>query len=288
MSHSCEPHTHKCGLTRSPPPPSYPTLRILGVAVDDVDRLYYEQLKQCVFQHELLVDSLIYKDVKLTATNDDQYFVFEDYLHQALLIFSRDTQVLKHFRSSSSTPAKSYIRGKLGMEDFAVVYPPNGVIPFHGFSMYVAPLCYVYGDPVVLYYVFREMYVRYFFRLHCISSHPQGVVCLCVLFEQLLQTHEPQLTFYLKSVGVQATRIAFRWLIRAFSGYLASDQVMLLWDKILAYDSLEILAVLALGIFSFRKVNLMQIQSHAAAEAVLADLTSLKVVPIIQLALFSK
>ena len=262
--------------------------KILGVGVDDVDRLYYEQLKQCVFQHELLVDSLIYKDVKLTATNDDQYFVFEDYLHQALLIFSRDTQVLKHFRSSSSTPAKSYIRGKLGMEDYAVVYPPNGVIPFHGFSMYVAPLCYVYGDPVVLYYVFREMYIRYFFRLHCISSHPQGVVALCVLFEQLLQTHEPQLTFYLKSVGVQATRIAFRWIIRAFSGYLASDQVMLLWDKILAYDSLEILSVLALGIFSFRKVNLMQIQSHAAGEAVLADLTSLKVVPIIQLALFSK
>ena len=69
---------------------------------------------------------------------------------------------------------------------------------------------------------------------------------------------------------------------------MASDQVMLLWDKILAYDSLEILSVLALGIFSFRKVNLMQIQSHAAGEAVLADLTSLKVVPIIQLALFSK
>ena len=46
------------------------------------DALYYDQLKMCVLQHDLLVDSLIYKDVKLTAVNDDQYFVFEDYLYQ--------------------------------------------------------------------------------------------------------------------------------------------------------------------------------------------------------------
>ena len=44
--------------------------------------------------------------------------------------------VLNHFSQSSATPAKSYIRGKLGVEAFAVTYPPNGVIPFHGFAMY--------------------------------------------------------------------------------------------------------------------------------------------------------
>ena len=55
---------------------------------------------------------------------------------QILLPFSRDTTVLKHFSHSSATPAKSYIRGKMGVEDFAINYPPNGVIPFHGFAMY--------------------------------------------------------------------------------------------------------------------------------------------------------
>jgi len=30
--------------------------------------------------------------------------------------------------------------------------------------------------------------------------------------------------------------------MRAFSGYLASNQLLALWDRILAYDSLEILA----------------------------------------------
>lgn len=37
-------------------------------------------------------------------------------------------------------------------------------------------------------------------------------------------------------------RISFKWLVRAFSGYLATDQLLLLWDRILGYNSLEILA----------------------------------------------
>lgn len=90
------------------------------------DILYYEQLKTNVIQHDLLVDSLIYKDVKLTASNDDYYFVFEDYLYQVLLCFSRDTSVLGHFAYNSASPPKSYIRGKLGLEEYAVFYPPNG------------------------------------------------------------------------------------------------------------------------------------------------------------------
>lgn len=31
---------------------------------------------------DLIVDKLVFKDVQLTATNDDQYFVFEDILYQ--------------------------------------------------------------------------------------------------------------------------------------------------------------------------------------------------------------
>lgn len=44
-------------------------------------------------------------------------------------------------------------------------------------------------------------------------------------------------------------RLAFKWLIRAFSGYLSSEQVLLLWDRILGYDSLEILPSMNFWIF---------------------------------------
>ncbi|NXF20219.1 TBC19 protein, partial [Rhodinocichla rosea] len=258
---------------------------LLNISNQPEDILYYEQLKSNVIQHNLLVDSLIYKDVKLTASNDDYYFVFEDYLYQVLLCFSRDTSVLEHFTYSSATPPKSYIQGKLGMEEYAVFYPPN--VNYNSFILSVAPLCFLYHEPSKLYQIFREMYVRFFFRLHSISSHPSGIVSLCLLFETLLQTHLPQLFYHLREIGAQPLRISFKWMVRAFSGYLATDQLLLLWDRILGYNSLEILAVLAAAVFAFRAVNLMEVTSLAAAEAVLADLSTLKVMPLLQIFLFA-
>ncbi|KAM6909057.1 LOW QUALITY PROTEIN: TBC1 domain family member 19 [Xenentodon cancila] len=290
---------------------------ILNSTNQPQDVMHYEQLKAGVIQHDLLVDNLIYKDVKLTASNDDYYFVFEDFLYQVLLCFSRDTAVLEHFKYNSATPPKSYIHAKGGDEELLVVYPPNGVIPFHGFSMYgeyvldlrlrqkeraigehesdslsdvcssVAPLCFLYNEPSKLYSVFREMYIRYFFRLHAISSAASGIVSLCLQFERLLQTHLPQLFYHLRQIGAQPLRIAFKWMVRAFSGYLSTDQLLLLWDRILGYDSLEVVAVLAAAVFAFRAENLMEVTSLASAEAVLADLSTLKVIPLIQIFLFA-
>uniref|UniRef100_A0A8C2CGK5 TBC1 domain family, member 19 n=1 Tax=Cyprinus carpio TaxID=7962 RepID=A0A8C2CGK5_CYPCA len=245
---------------------------ILNTTDDPEAITHYEQLKARVIHHDLLVDNLIYKDVKLTASNDDYYFVFEDYLYQVLLCFSRDTAVLEHFNYNCATPPKSCIQS---------------VIPFHGFSMYVAPLCFLYNEPSKLYSVFREMYIRYFFRLHSVSSHPSGIVSLCLQFERLLQTHLPQLFYHLREIGAQPLRIAFKWIVRAFSGYLSTDQLLLLWDRILGYDSLEIVAVLAAAVFAFRAENLMEVTSLASAEAVLADLSTLKVMPLLQIFLFA-
>ncbi|XP_028401722.1 TBC1 domain family member 19-like isoform X2 [Dendronephthya gigantea] len=215
---------------------------ILDVGDNEENKIYFEQLKSYVCTYDLLVDTLIKKDVKSTATNDDQYFVFEDLLYQVLLAFTRDTAVLKHFDQTSASPPRSYIRGKLGVYEYAVFYPPNGIIPFHGFAMYAAPLCYIYENPSRLYHVFRELYTRYFSRLHSISSHPQGIVSLCLLFETLLQSQEPGLFYHLRQIGMHPLKTAFNWMFYAFSGYLESEQVLILWDRVLGYDSLEILA----------------------------------------------
>ena len=56
--------------------------KILGVKVDEVDRLYYAQLKNEVILHDLMIDNIIFKDIKLTSVNDDFFFVFEDFLYQ--------------------------------------------------------------------------------------------------------------------------------------------------------------------------------------------------------------
>ena len=49
---------------------------------------------------------------------------------------------------------------------------------------------------------------------------------------------DPNLFQYLIKQEAHPVRIAFRWLIRAFAGFLPAAEVIYLWDFILAYDSL--------------------------------------------------
>lgn len=81
------------------------------------------------------------KDVKSIAVNDDQVFVFEDLLYQVLLVFSRDTHVLKCFEKSEIQVPKAYVKAieknaASKTDQYTQVnYPPNGFLPFEGFSM---------------------------------------------------------------------------------------------------------------------------------------------------------
>lgn len=206
----------------------------------------------------------------MTAVNDDQLFVFEDYLYQVLLLFSRDTFVANSFVKRNDDDSSS------------VIYPPNGIIPFYGFSMLVAPICFLYEEPVHLYFVFRSFYMKYLFKLQEISSSAESMLGLCVLFENLFRQLSPDLWFHLQEIQVQPLRIAFKWMMRGFSGYLASNQLLALWDRILAYESLELLSVLAVSIFLFRKTNVLTVNSESAVESIFSDISSVKVVPLLQ------
>lgn len=120
-----------------------------------------------------------------------------------MLCFSRDTEILSLALHSSSNSIHAILRGMPVAIESTVAYPPSGVIPFHGFTMYATALCYVYDDPMALYYTFRAFYMRYWFRLHEVSSHEQGILSLCLLFDRLLQTHEPQLWVHFKKINIQ-------------------------------------------------------------------------------------
>ncbi|CAF0705607.1 unnamed protein product [Brachionus calyciflorus] len=258
--------------------------QILNVNVENLDKIYYNYLKQCVFDYDLLIDSIYYKDVKTKAVNDDQVFVFEDLLYQVLLLFTRDTHLLKLYENKSIQIPKAYIRPKNGDQRYhPVFYPPNGFLPFEGFTLLVTPICYVYSDPILLYYIFRKFFVTHFYKLSIISSDPQSIIGLCALFENILQSKDPKLFFHLRKLDIQPLRIAFKWIIRAFSGSLLSSQLLELWDRILAFNSLEILSVFAAGVFMYRRQNLMSITNKSHVESILDDLTSLKVVAILQL-----
>ncbi|XP_013110989.1 TBC1 domain family member 19 isoform X1 [Stomoxys calcitrans] len=247
---------------------------VLGSHINNFDIDHWNRLKATVLSTDHIVDKLVFKDIQLTASNDDQYFVFEDVLYQVLLCFSRDTEIAQMIQFEHYP-----IKGK------NYEAPPSGVVPFHGICMFAAPFCYLFDSPINLYFTFRAFYIRYCHRLTTINTHPQGIVSICLLFEKLLQTHEPQLWSHFRELQIQPIRVVFKWLMRAFSGHLPPDQLLVLWDLILGFDSLEILSIFAIIILSFRKESLMQVNSLDNIEAILADLSSIQVLPLIQLAL---
>lgn len=87
---------------------------------------HWEFLKSNVINIDLIVDKLVFKDVQLTATNDDQYFVFEDILYQIMLGFSRDIEIAHLVQNEFTNSAKS--------KQYEV--PPSGIVPFHGICMF--------------------------------------------------------------------------------------------------------------------------------------------------------
>ncbi|XP_022901539.1 TBC1 domain family member 19 [Onthophagus taurus] len=260
---------------------------VLGVGCKFNEQDYFHNLKKHVFLYDLMIDKLIIKDIQLTTSNDDQYFVFEDVLYQVMLCFSRDTCIIKHLKNQPGY-MQVVLKNKPHTPENIMAFPPSGVIPFHGFTMYAAPICYLYSDPSTLYFVFRAFYLRYWNRLHVVCDHPQGIVALCLLFERLLQSYAPKLWIHFTEIDIPPLRIVFKWLMRAFSGHLPPEQLLQLWDIVLAYDSLEVIPLLAVVILIFRKDNLLQVTTLSNIEAVLADLSSITVIPLLQMALLKE
>lgn len=240
-------------------------------------RAEFELLMQEVDRVELLIDDLVHLDVQSTAL-DANFFPFEDILDACLMAFTRDASIVaacKINRSPEPIPKDS-------------PFPPCGVVPFRGLVFYAAPLCYLYrhDEEHKLYGFFRALYCKYFCRLHHISSDSRDIIALAKTFEDLLMAHDPALFFHMCQIEVDPLRIAFNWIFYGFCGYLEIDQVLSLWDRIIGYDSLEVLPVLAVSIFLFRSSALLEAENEDAVHEVFEDASRLKVVPLLQHFLF--
>jgi len=77
--------------------------------------------------------------------------------------------------------------------------------------------------------------------------------------------------------------MCFRWLVKGFSGVLHVSEVLRLWDFIVGHDSLEILSVFSVGVFLVRRQFLLGCGASVDAEAILSDLSTLKVKPVLEL-----
>ena len=76
----------------------------------------------------------------------------------------------------------------------------------------------------------------------------------CTLFcLHLMQNVEPEVCSHMGKLQCAPLQLALPWLVSAFVGHLEVDQVLLLWDRIIGFDSLLPLPLLAVAIISCRR-----------------------------------
>ncbi|KAH7484867.1 hypothetical protein KRP22_006032 [Phytophthora ramorum] len=270
--------------------------QVLSIPITAQDRSYFEYLKSQAAQWTYLTDGMYLLDLQQTIDSSD-YFVFQDHLESVLMAFTRDTYVKEHalqvngavhcsLSEAGPLQASGFQPDGTAADDTDRRLPPNGVLPFSGLVMYMAPLAYLYADPVEIYYVFRELYTRYWSKLNAIRTERGTILPLCKAFEDLVVRSSPAAVFHLINIGLKPLDIAFPWIQSAFSGVLDIDQVLLLWDRVIGYDSLELLAIFAAALFHFRASELELVNTREEADELFAELIDIPVVTLLQDYLF--
>ena len=128
--------------------------------------------------------------------------------------------------------------------------------------------------------------LRYWSRLQSLSSEPQSIISLCKLFEVLVQSRNPHVVYHTLSIGLQPLTIVFPWIFTAFAGTLAVDQTLVLWDRIIAFDRLELLSVLAAAIFIWRSKAILACDNGDDLVHLFSDNSKILVIPFLQHFLF--
>jgi hypothetical protein len=212
-----------------------------------------------------------------------------------MLAFSRDSQVPNlNSLTTNTAPLRSVAPVTLSTSQPPAsqykkvdTVPPSGTVPFHRQTTLAAPCCFVHAKPEHVYFLFRGLYTRFWCRLHTISSQCDTILYLTKMFENLLMENDAEVFQHAVLIGVAPATIAFPWMFTAFSTFLAVDQVLLLWDRLIAFDSLELLAVLSAAIFGFRAKQVLVARTPEEIKEVFRELHQIKVVPLMQHMLFS-
>lgn len=247
--------------------------------------LAVQEVAQGICEWEWITDDCLRLDVTEHCANDVCFFPFDEIVEAMVLALSRDPTVLADcVGGPPHIPVAAGAEADGGHSSRPRFLPPSGIVPFNGFSFYACPFAMVCEKLETVYPIFRAFYCQYLCRLHAISTHPGSLLPLCALFESLVFTAVPHVCLHLIEMGPRAAplRFAFPWIARAFSGFLRVDQVLWLWDRVLGFDSTELIAVLAAAVFIFRSKLVLNARSPEDVELVFSDITALQAVPLLQ------
>lgn len=221
---------------------------------------------------DLITDELFMHDIQ-TVLDDPRFFVFEDEIKDVVLSFSRDASI-RHLavyevhcpllqQMGTETAMLGHHQG-VALEGLAA--PPCAVQPYLGFATYFAPAAYIFQSKVSLYHVTKFLWCRLWCRLNVMSSDEGALLTLCRCFESLLMRAHPRLFLHLQALGLPPLKVAFPWMQLAFVGFLEVEQLLHLWERVIGFMDITLLAVTAAAIFVYRAEMLLRVRWHATVK----------------------
>lgn len=209
--------------------------------------------------------------------NNDSYFIFEDILRDVLPTLFRD-----HL-------AWLRVHSRVIPRDIRSL----PIVPYRGLALQVAPLAFIYKDPEEIILCVRAMYARFWCQLNTVRNSPAGapnltlLPNLCAQFEGLIQERCSDVLQHMLTFSMHPLEVAFPWLHLAFANALPVEQLLHLWDRIIGFDSLLLLPILAAAIFDYRRPAILAARSTKEVRALLAETANLNVIALLQTFLFA-
>lgn len=149
------------------------------------------------------------------------------------------------------------------------------------------PICFISERGTERYIAFRRLFSRHMRRLVALTvDKEEGLLPLLRACDDLLQEGDPELAFHLRFIGLPAHLAGGEWVATAFAKVLPAREVLLLWDRVVGFDSLLPLPLMAAAMLFFYRWRLLECTSRVEASSVLSDIREVKVVPLIQHFLF--
>jgi hypothetical protein len=164
---------------------------------------------------------------------------------------------------------------------------PCRFIPITGFLRFMGILTYFAKKKEKVYQIIKFFLGQHVAKLFDVKpSNSENVIALCMIFERIFLKTMNQLYLHLRSLDIYPVDKAGSWMVSFFIGTLAVDQVFMLLDRLIGYNSLHLLPVLSLAIFKTLERQLLAIKSKNEYEEVFLRLKDVNFLAAVNLFLF--
>lgn len=191
------------------------------------------------------------KNDLLHVCNETSFFAFDDTLLDfAFRLISERDILFDVFEQ----PQESNFTGRL----------PCRIIPFKGLLRFPGLLTYFNKKKDKVYSIVKYLLHQHVSKLFDIrTSNSENLIALCMIFERIFLKTMNQLYLHLRSLEIYPVDLAGSWMSCFFIGILGPDQVFMLIDRLIGYNSLHLLPVLSLSIFKMHERQLMQVKNKS-------------------------